>query len=95
LGFFHGFKLIQFSTIDAAHRTLIVHKRHVALSLFRGNSPQSNTFNRKENHRTCQQKLTELQDRVLTPTLKEQDTSTQQPNGGKENIVVAGEARTN
>jgi hypothetical protein len=56
--------------------------------LLGGDAPQAHTFIGEENGRSSQQKLAELQDRIQPPTLEKQNATTEEANGGKEDVVI-------
>ena len=60
----------------------------VATCLFCGDTPEANTLVGKENGGGGQQELTNLEDGVQTPTLKQQNPPTEQTDGREENVVV-------
>jgi hypothetical protein len=61
--------------------------------LLGGHPPQPHALIGEENGGTSQQKLAELQDWIETPALEKEDAAAEQADGGKENVVVAGQRR--
>jgi hypothetical protein len=67
---FHRFELIQLGSIHAAYRAIFVHNLRIPLGYFRRQSPHPNTFKSKKDSGAGQEKLTELQNRIESPSLK-------------------------
>jgi len=61
-----------------------------ATGLFGGHASQPHTFVGKEDGGSSEQELTELQDRIQSPTLKEKDAATQKTDRREENVVIPG-----
>ena len=68
-------------------RWLIIEVRRTP-GLFRGDAAEAHTFVGKEHGCSRQQELPELEDRVESPTLEEQNPSTEKADRRKENVVI-------
>jgi hypothetical protein len=62
-----------------------------ATGLLGGHRAQAHALIGKENGGAGKQELTELQDWIQAPALKDQDPAAQQANGRKKNVVIAGQ----
>ena len=61
--------------------------------LFGGHPPQADALVGEEDGGAGEQELAELQDRIETPALEEEDAAAEQADGGEEHVVVAGQGR--
>jgi hypothetical protein len=64
-----------------------------APGLFGGDTPKSDAFISEEHGGTRQQELTELQDRIKTPTLKKENAAAEKADRCKENVVIPCQSR--